>query len=169
MDFHYMEEEPKVHPDAYVHPQATLIGAVTIAEGVSVWPSAVIRGDLQPIEIGAQSNVQDNATVHVGYAEPVKVGKRVTVGHNAVLHGCTIGDDTLIGMGSIVLNNAVIGKGCIVGAGAVVPQGMQVPDHSLVLGVPAKVVKTLSDAAVAENVDIALGYWELSKRYRAQK
>ena len=166
MNLDCLKQKPQIDAESYIHPGATLIGAVSIANGVSVWPNAVLRGDLQPIRIGPFSNIQDNVTVHVGYDEAVTVGERVTVGHNAVLHGCTIGDDTLIGMGSVVLNAAVSGKGCIIGAGALVPPGMQVPDRSLVVGVPVKVVKTLSDQAIQESTDNALNYWTLALAYR---
>ncbi|MFD5556574.1 gamma carbonic anhydrase family protein [Streptomyces sp. NPDC127068] len=138
-------KDPEVDPGAFVAPTAVVIGDVTVRTGASVWYGAVLRGDCGPIVIGADSNVQDNCTVHVDPGFPVTVGERVTIGHNAVVHGCTVGDDALIGMGATVLNGAVIGAGSLVAAGALVPQGMEVPAGSLVAGVPAKVRRPLTE------------------------
>ena len=129
----------------YIHESAVIIGNVTLGRDSSVWPTAVLRGDIDAIVIGDETNVQDGVVVHVDYGVPVYVGHRVTIGHRAVIHGCTIGDDCLIGIGAIVLNRAVIGAGSVVGAGAVVREDMQVPPGSLVLGVPAKVVRPVDD------------------------
>lgn len=138
-------KEPDVHPDAFAAPTSVVVGEVTMAAGSSVWYHAVLRADFGPIVLGADSNVQDNCTVHVDPGFPVTVGARVSVGHNAVLHGCTVEDDVLIGMGATVLNGAHIGAGSLIAAQALVPQGMRVPPGSLVAGVPAKVKRELTD------------------------
>lgn len=130
----------------YIHESAVIIGNVTLGRDASVWPTAVLRGDSDTIVIGDETNVQDGTVIHVDPGVPVRVGHRVTIGHRAVIHGCTIEDDCLIGIGAIVLNGAVIGAGSVVGAGAVVREGTVVPPGSLVLGVPAKVVRPVDDA-----------------------
>ncbi|AZP16245.1 gamma carbonic anhydrase family protein [Streptomyces aquilus] len=137
--------EPKIDQEAFVAPNATVIGDVTLAAGSSVWYGAVVRGDVESISVGAQSNIQDNCTLHADAGFPVTIGERVSVGHNAVVHGAMVGDDCLIGMGATVLNGAVIGAGSLVAAQALVPQGMQVPPGSLVAGVPAKVRRELTE------------------------
>lgn len=145
---------PDVHTDAFVASGARVVGAVTLAEGASVWYNAVLRADGASISVGSGSNLQDNVSVHVDPGHPVVIGSDVSVGHNAVVHGCTIGDATLIGMGSVVLSGAVIGEGCLVAAGAVVLEGTVVPPGSLVAGVPAKVRRSLSEderAAIVRN------------------
>lgn len=129
---------------AFIAPNATVIGDVSLGKDVSIWYGASVRGDMAPIHIGDGSNVQENATIHVDPGISVTVGKGVTIGHNAVVHGATIEDDVLIGMGAIVLNHAVVGSGSIIAAGAVVREGMQVPPGSLVAGVPGKVLKELT-------------------------
>ncbi|MGC0378674.1 MULTISPECIES: gamma carbonic anhydrase family protein [unclassified Streptomyces] len=137
-------KEPKVDGDVFVAPTASVIGDVTLHAGASVWYGAVLRGDVERISVGASSNVQDNCTLHADPGFPVSVGERVSIGHNAVVHGATVEDDCLIGMGATVLNGAVIGAGSLVAAQALVPQGMRVPPGSLVAGVPAKVRRELS-------------------------
>ncbi|MQS34363.1 gamma carbonic anhydrase family protein [Streptomyces katsurahamanus] len=159
-------KEPDIAPGAFTAPTSVVIGDVTLAEGASAWYHTVLRADCGPIVIGADSNVQDNCTVHVDPGFPVTVGERVTVGHNAVLHGCTVEDDVLIGMGATVLNGAHIGAGSLVAAQALVPQGMRVPPGSLVAGVPAKVRRELTEE---ERAGIALNatmYLELVKAHR---
>lgn len=136
---------PAVDPTAFTAPTSVVLGEVTMAAGSSVWYHAVLRADCGPIVLGADSNIQDNCTVHVDPGFPVTVGARVSVGHNAVLHGCTVEDDVLVGMGATVLNGAHIGAGSLIAAQALVPQGMVVPPGSLVAGVPAKVKRELSD------------------------
>ncbi|MCX4432253.1 MULTISPECIES: gamma carbonic anhydrase family protein [Streptomyces] len=138
-------KDPQVDPDAFTAPMSVVIGDVTLHAGASVWYGAVLRADFGPIVIGADSNIQDNCTLHVDPGFPITVGERVSVGHNAVLHGATVEDDCLIGMGATVLNGAVIGAGSLVAAQALVPQGMQVPPGSLVAGVPAKVKRPLTE------------------------
>ena len=135
---------PQIDDSAFVAAGARVIGAVRLAEGASVWYNAVLRGDGDTITIGAGSNLQDNVSVHVDKGSPVVIGRDVSVGHNAVVHGCTIGDGSLIGMGAVVLNGAVIGSECLIAGGALVLSGMEVPDGSLVAGVPAKVRRELS-------------------------
>lgn len=140
---------PRIPASAYVAPGATVIGRVTLGEHASVWPGAVIRGDDDTIEIGDNSNVQDGAVLHVDPGLPMSVGKDVTIGHQAMLHGCTIGDGALIGIQAIIYNRARIGKESLVAAGAVVTEGKSFPDRSLVVGAPAKALRQLSDADVA--------------------
>lgn len=160
-------KEPSVDPDAFTAPTSVVMGEVTLAAGASVWYQSVLRGDGGPIVIGAQSNIQDNCTVHVDPGFPVTVGERVSVGHNAVLHGCTVEDDVLVGMGSTVLNGAHIGAGSLIAAQALVPQGMRVPPGSLVAGVPAKVRRELTDEE-REGIKLnAAVYVDLAKEHRA--
>src|SRR5262245_61350783 len=136
--------EPQVDAEAFVAPTASVIGDVTLHAGASVWYGAVVRGDVEKITVGASANVQDNVTLHADPGFPVSVGERVSIGHNAVVHGATVEDDCLIGMGATVLNGAVIGAGSLVAAQALVPQGMVVPPGSMVAGVPAKVRRALT-------------------------
>ncbi|MFE0426142.1 gamma carbonic anhydrase family protein [Streptomyces sp. NPDC058953] len=158
--------EPTIDPSAFTAPTAVVIGDVTLGPGASVWYHAVLRADCGPIRIGAGSNIQDNCTVHVDPGFPVIVGARVTVGHNAVLHGCTLEDEVLVGMGATVLNGASIGAGSLVAAGAVVPQGMRIPPGSLVAGVPATIKRPLTDEArELIGVNAAL-YGELADAHR---
>ncbi|MDQ1043688.1 gamma carbonic anhydrase family protein [Streptomyces sp. V4I2] len=138
-------KEPNIHEEAFVAPTSSVIGDVTLEAGASIWYGAVVRGDVERISVGAQSNIQDNCTLHADPGFPVTIGKRVSVGHNAVVHGATVGDDCLVGMGATVLNGAVIGAGSLVAAQALVPQGMQVSPGSLVAGVPAKVRRELTE------------------------
>ncbi len=142
----YQDHEPSVHEEAWIHPDATVIGQVRLASGVSVWPRAVLRGDMGLIDIGEDSNLQDGMIAHVtaGISE-THIGPRVTVGHGAILHGCIVEGDSIIGMGSILLDNCRIGENCIIGAGALVPMGKVIPPNSLVLGSPGKVVRSLTE------------------------
>ncbi|MFF5188546.1 gamma carbonic anhydrase family protein [Streptomyces sp. NPDC000345] len=137
--------EPKVDEEAFVAPTASVVGDVTLEAGASVWYGAVVRGDVERITVRRDANIQDNVTLHADPGFPVTVGERVSIGHNAVVHGATVGDDCLIGMGATVLNGAVIGEGSLVAAQALVPQGMEVPPGSLVAGVPAKVRRELTE------------------------
>ncbi len=156
---------PQLAPTAWVHGRATLIGHVMLGERVSVWPGAVLRGDRDAITIGDESNVQDGVVIHCDPGLPCRIGKRVTIGHRAVVHGCTVEDGALIGIGAIVLNGAVVGAGSLVAAGAVVGEGMVIPPHSLVVGVPAKVLRELSDAQRARVAGGYRTYVELAARY----
>lgn len=160
---------PAIHPTAFVADNATVRGSVTLGEGSSVFFGAVLRADRESITIGSGSNIQDNCVVHVEYGYPVTVGDNVTVGHGAILHGCTIGDNTLIGMGAIVLNGAKIGSNCLIGAGALVPQNAVIPDGSLAYGSPAKVKSQLSDEAVADLRQSALSYRQEAEEYKAEQ
>ncbi|RFU85688.1 gamma carbonic anhydrase family protein [Streptomyces triticagri] len=158
---------PEVHPEAFTAPTSVVLGEVTLHAGSSVWYQAVLRADGGPIVLGADSNIQDNCTLHVDVGFPLTVGERVSVGHNATLHGCTVEDDCLVGMGATVLNGAVIGAGSLVAAQALVPQGMQVPPGSLVAGVPAKVRRPLTDEERAGLLLNAEVYCDLAKTHRA--
>lgn len=140
---------PNIDETAYVAAEAVVIGDVHLARNTSVWAGAVLRGDNEPIVVGEGSNVQEGAVMHTDPGCPLTVGRGVTIGHQAMLHGCTVGDGSLIGIQSVILNNAVIGRECLVGAGAVVTEGKVFPDRSLILGAPAKVVRTLTDEDVA--------------------
>jgi carbonic anhydrase/acetyltransferase-like protein (isoleucine patch superfamily) len=157
---------PDVDASAYVANEATLIGRVSVAPGASVWSGATARGDNEPITIGENSNVQEGAVLHADPGFPLTIGPRVTIGHQAMVHGCTIGEGSLIGIQAVVLNGAVIGKHCLVGAGAIVIERKVFPDRSLILGAPAKVVRELDDAAVANLEASASGYAERGATYR---
>jgi carbonic anhydrase/acetyltransferase-like protein (isoleucine patch superfamily) len=137
---------PRIHPGAWVHESAVVIGDVELEEGVSVWPTAVLRGDMGPIRIGRDSNLQDGAICHdTTDRSETTIGARVTVGHRAILHGCKVGDDCLVGMGSIVMDNAVVGEGSFVGAGTLIPPGKIIPPRSLVLGSPGRVIRPVTE------------------------
>ena len=129
----------------FIAPNAAVIGDVTLHENVSIWFSCVLRGDSERIEVGANSNIQDGTVMHADAGFPMVVGENVTVGHNAMLHGCTIGDGSLVGINAVVLNGAKVGKGCLIGANALVTEGMEIPDGSMVLGSPAKIKSSLSE------------------------
>ncbi|WUW25510.1 gamma carbonic anhydrase family protein [Streptomyces sp. NBC_01463] len=159
-------KEPAIDADVFTAPTSVAIGEITMAAGSSLWYQAVLRADCGPIVIGADSNIQDNCSVHVDPGFPVTVGARVSVGHNAVLHGCTIEDDVLVGMGATVLNGAHIGTGSLIAAQALVPQGMRVPPGSLVAGVPAKVKRQLTEEELEGIRFNAVGYVELAKAHR---
>ena len=141
------EQVPSVRPSCYVHKTSVLIGDVTLGENVSVWPCAVLRGDIASITVGDNSNIQENACVHVNYDAPCIIGRGASVGHGAVVHGSKIGDNCLIGMNAVVMESE-IGPNCIIGAGAVVPAGKNIPAGSLVMGVPAKIVRKLEEDEV---------------------
>jgi len=145
-----------------------LIGKVALGEGTSVWSGAVIRGDNEPIRIGAATNVQEGAVLHADPGFPLDIGANVTVGHQAMLHGCTIGEGSLIGIQAVVLNGAVIGRHCLVGAGAIVTERKTFPDRSLILGAPAKVVRELTDEDVARLDTSAAEYAARGERYRGR-
>ena len=157
---------PELHPQSWVAPNATLIGQVVLAAGSSVWYGAVLRAETEPIEIGAGTNIQDGVTIHVDPGFPARVGTGVSVGHNAVLHGCAVGDDSLVGMGAVVLNGAAIGAGSLIAAGAVVPQGAVIPPRSMVAGVPGKIRRELSDEEVSNIRTNALMYQQLVTLHR---
>jgi carbonic anhydrase/acetyltransferase-like protein (isoleucine patch superfamily) len=160
------DRTPDVAPSAYVHESATVIGTVVLKERVSVWPAAVIRGDTETITIGAGSNVQDGSILHADAGVPLTLGEDVTIGHQVMLHGCTIGDGSLIGIQAVVLNNAVIGKGCLVGAGSLVTEGKVFPDNVMIMGAPARVVRELKPEDVARIRHAATHYVDEAVHYR---
>ncbi|AZF52245.1 Carbonic anhydrase, gamma class [Pseudomonas sp. R4-34-07] len=159
---------PVIHAETFIAQDATVIGNVTLAQGVSVWPQAVLRGDNEPIHIGQHSNVQEGAVLHADPGFALTVGEGVTIGHQAMLHGCTVGDGALIGIQAVVLNGAVIGRNCLVGAGAVVTEGKVFPDNSLILGAPAKVVRELTPEAIAGMHRNAADYVVKGQAYKAK-
>ncbi len=160
------DKAPQVAASAYIAVEATLIGAVRVGERATVLAGAVARADNEPIAIGDESNVQEGAVLHADPGFPLTIGKRVTIGHQAMLHGCTIGDGALIGIQAVVMNGAVIGASCLVGAGAVVTEGKSFPERSLILGAPAKAVRTLTDADIANLERAASGYVERGAQFR---
>lgn len=158
---------PKINPSAWVANEATLIGKVVVEADASVWFGAQIRGDNEEIRIGPGTNVQENCVLHTDIGYPLTIGSNCTIGHKAMLHGCTIGDGTLIGMGATVLNGAKIGNGCLIGACALITEGKEIPDGSLVMGSPGKVVRSLDATARARLLASAAGYQENARRFRA--
>ncbi|MCB0324603.1 MAG: gamma carbonic anhydrase family protein [Bdellovibrionales bacterium] len=163
----FQSKTPMLGNDTFVAPDAWIIGDVTLGECVSVFFHAVLRGDLLPIRVGARTNIQEHAMLHTTSGRsPTIVGSQVTVGHRAIIHGATVGDRCLIGMGSIILDDTVIEDDCIIGAGAVVPEGKRIPARSLVMGVPGKVVRTLSDEEVAKLPASAEAYVQTAKALR---
>ncbi|GKY88968.1 gamma carbonic anhydrase family protein [Sinisalibacter aestuarii] len=158
---------PELADDAWVAPDANLIGKVVLRAGASVWFGATLRGDNEPVVVGEGSNLQENVVCHTDMGFPLTIGANVTVGHKAMLHGCTIHDGALIGMGATILNGAVIGEGCLIGAGALVTEGKEIAPGSLVMGSPGRVVRELDAAARAKLVGSATHYRENAARYRA--
>ncbi|MGM0432021.1 MAG: gamma carbonic anhydrase family protein [Spirochaetota bacterium] len=159
-------KKPVISEDAWVIDSADIIGEVTIASGCTVWSNVSIRGDIAPITLGEGTNVQDNTVIHVDKTAPTTVGNHVTLGHSTVIHGCTIGDNCLIGMGAILLNNSVIGENCLVGAGALVTAGKQFPPNSLIVGSPARVVRTLDENELEYIRKNAAEYQRLGEEYK---
>jgi len=157
---------PDVHATAFVHPRASVCGSVTLGAAASVWGGAVLRGDTEQITIGVGSNVQDLCMVHADPGSPTTVGERVTIGHRAIVHGCTIEDDVLVGMGAILLNRCRIGRGSIVGAGALVPENAVIPPDSLVLGVPGRVVRQTTPEERARSARSGETYRRLAVAHR---
>jgi carbonic anhydrase/acetyltransferase-like protein (isoleucine patch superfamily) len=162
------DDSPNIPTSAYVAAEATVIGKVILGERVSVWPGAVLRGDNDLIKIGEGSNVQDNAVLHTDPGFPLTIGMNVTIGHQAMLHGCTIGDGTLIGIQAVVMNGAVIGKDCLIGACALVPEGKVFPDGNLIVGAPAKIVRELSAEDIEKMHRAAPGYVKRQEIYKAK-
>lgn len=165
----YLDRKPLIHPSAFIAKSADLIGAVTVEEEASIWYGAVLRADIQEIKIGPKSNVQDGAIVHLECEQGTYLGQYVTVGHKAILHACTIDDEVLVGMGSILMDGVRVGARSIIGAGALVTMGTEIPPGSLVLGSPAKVVKKLSEEEQKTLKKWAENYVELSRRYIDEK
>ncbi|MAY63116.1 MAG: gamma carbonic anhydrase family protein [Rhizobiales bacterium] len=150
---------------SFVAENATVIGKVRIGSDVGIWFNAVLRGDNEMIDVGARTNIQENAVLHTDMGFPLTIGEGCTIGHKAMLHGCTIGENSLVGMGATILNGAVIGKNCLIGAGALVTEGKEIPDNSLVMGAPAKVVRTLDEDA-ANRLRLSAGHYvENAKRF----
>ncbi|MGS1090966.1 gamma carbonic anhydrase family protein [Corynebacterium sanguinis] len=166
MIYRFESKTPSIHPSAYIAPEATIIGDVTIGEDVSVWPGAVIRGDVGPIRIGARSNIQDGSVIHVDTGGETVLEEDVTVGHLAMGHSCRIESACLIGMSATVLSRSRVGEGSIVGGGAVVLEGQDIPRFSVAAGVPAKVRKQLDEASRDDRVRHAASYVELGRRHR---
>ena len=164
--FRLGDKQPELGANAWVAPNATVIGDVRLGANASIWWNATLRGDNDPITIGANSNIQDGSVLHTDEGVPLSIGANVTVGHLVMLHGCTIGDGSLIGIGSVVLNRAVIGKGSIVGANTLIPEGKVFPDHVLIVGSPGKVVRQLSPEEVARLQHSAEHYVANARRYQ---
>ncbi|WP_170548917.1 gamma carbonic anhydrase family protein [Ruegeria atlantica] len=160
------EHAPQIHYDTWVAPDANLIGKVVLEEGASVWFGCTIRADHEEIRVGEGSNVQEDCIMHIDAGYPLTIGKNCTIGHKVMLHGCTIGENTLIGMGAIVLNGAKIGKNSLIGAGALITEGKEIPDNSLVMGTPGKVVRELDEAAAQKITLSALHYQQNMRRFR---
>lgn len=157
---------PQIDPDiAWIAPTAVLVGKVIVAREVGIWFGVVARGDIEPITIGARTNVQENTVLHTDTGFPVLIGDGCTIGHKAMIHGCTIGDNTLIGMGATILNGAVIGSNCLIGAGALITEGKWIPDNSLVVGTPGKVVRALDAQAIDRLRQSATRYIEAANRF----
>lgn len=160
------DKKPSLGRDVWVAENATVIGDVLLADNASVWWGAVIRGDNDPITIGANSNIQDGSVLHTDLGVPMNIGADVTVGHLVMLHGCTVGEGALIGIKSVILNGAVIGKHCLIGANTLIPEGKLIPERSLVMGSPGKVIRELTDEEVLRLKMSAQYYVENAKRYR---
>ena len=159
------DKKPKNSGENWVAPNATIIGDVTLEKNSSVWFNAVIRGDNENIHVGEGSNVQDGSVLHTDPGCPLRIGKDVTIGHIVMLHGCTIGDNSLIGIGAVILNNAKIGKNCIIGAKALITESKEIPDNSLVVGAPGRVVRKLTDDEIGKITENAKHYQDNWKRY----
>jgi carbonic anhydrase/acetyltransferase-like protein (isoleucine patch superfamily) len=160
------DKKPDIHATAFIANEATIIGDVRISSEASVWPGAVIRGDNEPIRIGPRTNIQEGAVLHADPGFALSIGDDVSVGHQAMLHGCMVNAGSLIGIQAIILNGAVIGRNCLVAAGAVVTEGKEFPDNSLILGAPAKAVRELSEEAIVQMHRNAAEYAERAKYYR---
>ena len=168
MIYQFEDRVPVIGKEVFVAASADIIGSVELGDNVSVWFNAVIRGDTDLISIGAYSNVQDNAVLHTDPGIQVVVGRNVTIGHCAMVHGCIVGDNSLIGINSVILNGAEIGKNCLVGANALVPEGMKIPDNSIVMGTPAKVVRDLDDKMILMLKNSAKVYAEKAASFRSR-
>lgn len=163
--YRFHNETPQVSEQTFVAPTAVLIGKVVLHKGANVWYGAVLRGDNEVIILGENSNIQENSVLHTDIGCPLTIGAQVTIGHSVTLHGCTIGDNSLIGMGAIVLNRAVIGKNSIVGAGALVTENKVFPDGALIVGSPAKVIRMLTDDEITKLPHNALHYAQRGQDY----
>ena len=166
MIHNFENNTPTLHKDSWVASNAVLIGKVILKKDANVWFNVVLRGDIEPITIGVESNVQDGSVFHTDPGCPLILGKGVTVGHIVMLHGCEVGDNTLIGIGSTILNKTKIGKNCIVGANTLIPENKIIPDRSLVLGSPGKIIRQVTDKEVEEIKENSRHYVENYKRYK---
>lgn len=162
----YKEHTPQISESAYIAPSAVIIGEVSLAGNTSVWPQVTMRGDMAPITVGEGSNIQDNSVVHVNADLPTSIGRNVTVGHGAIIHGCTIGDTCLIGMGAIILDGAVIGDESIVGAGSLVTPGKTFPPRSMIIGSPARAIRELTEQEIEGIRDNGERYVLYASEYR---
>ena len=160
------DKTPKMNGDCWIADSAMVLGSVVLENEASVWFNAVLRGDNDVITVGEGSNIQDGSVLHTDPGMPLTIGRGVTVGHKVMLHGCTIGDNSLIGINAVVLNGAKIGKNCLIGANALIPEGKEIPDGSLVMGSPGKIVRELNDAAINGLAMSAAGYVRNFKRFR---
>ena len=157
---------PDLHPDTWVAPDANVIGKVTLGQDASVWFGSTLRGDNERIIVGTGSNIQENCVLHTDMGYPLTIGEHCTIGHKAMLHGCTIGNGSLIGMGATILNGAKIGAGCLIGAGALITEGKDIPDGSLVMGAPGRIIRCLDAAALAQLLKAAAGYTANMRRFK---
>jgi len=158
---------PELGQGVWIAPDANVIGRIILGDQVGIWFGATLRGDNEPIRVGARTNIQENSVLHTDMGFPLTIGADCTIGHKAMLHGCTIGEGTLIGMGATILNGARIGSGCLIGAGALITEGKEIPDGSLVMGAPGKVVRQLDEAARARLLASAAGYVRNAARFAA--
>ena len=166
MFYDLKDKKPKNSGENWVAPNATIIGDVKLEKNTSIWFNAVLRGDIELITIGENSNIQDGSVLHTDPGYPLTVGKRVTVGHMVMLHGCQISDDALIGIGSIILNNAKIGKNCIIGANSLITENKVIPDNSLVVGSPGRVLRKVTDEEIKAVLENGKHYVDFSKKYK---
>tara|TARA_Y100001970_G_scaffold283846_1_gene399959 strand:+ start:560 stop:1063 length:504 start_codon:yes stop_codon:yes gene_type:complete len=166
MIYDFEKNVPEIHPEAWVASSSTIIGKVKLEKDSSIWFNAVLRGDIELIIIGEGSNIQDGSVLHTDPGYPLTVGKRVTVGHMVMLHGCKISDDTLIGIGSIILNNANIGKNCIIGANTLITENKVIPDNSLVVGSPGRVIRKVTNEEIKAVSENGKHYVDFSKKYK---
>ena len=169
MSNEYLDCDPRIDPTAFIAESADLIGAVTIGKDTSIWYQVVLRADGEPITIGEGSNIQDGTIVHIDIGYPTRIGDYVTIGHGAIVHGADVADNVMISMGATILSGARIGENAIIGAGALVTEGMEVPANSLVVGVPGRIVKTVSEEQKVRIRETAEGYIERGRLYRARR
>ncbi len=159
---------PQIHPTAYIHESAVVIGDVVLGAYSSIWPGVVLRGDREPVVVGEETNIQDGSVLHTEMGSPVVLGNRVTIGHMVMLHGCTVGDGSLVGIQAVLLNNSVVGRHCLVGAAALLTEGKRVPDDSLVIGAPGRVLRELRPEEIADLEASATAYVEYAEMFRSQ-
>ena len=162
------EFTPEIDPQTWIAPNATVIGKIRLARNVSIWWNCTLRGDIDQIVIGENTNIQDNSVLHTDHGIELNIGRNVTVGHHTILHGCTIGECTLIGMGATLLNRSVIGKNCLIGANTLIPEGKVIPDRSLVVSSPGRILRELTDEEVAHLADSAMRYVANGQRYEKE-